>query len=510
MRRSTPNATESVVPPILNMVLITQNIGAADPFDVPKDQPADKTVVPDKIKDLWLRWAASCADMLAQEEERNGGEPIDVFVLHVQEIGGKGFSAPMIDFLNDTHRICYPTCGWSSGLLMSRDNDVKTFTALGSFIFLSPRTAACASILDFRHRTYRRIADVDGISNGRGSSNNNSSSSINAFTSHGGAMLGEELAASGDNPSAASASSAAAAAGAVSISATQLRRDICYPAKFVNADTSRKGFVLASLRVGRRVFNFMNLHLFHDADNAVAASVSPSPYVARRIEAFLEALSETACVVDEADPLFIFGDLNLRLDTHGLMNALKEQGMEPKVDKKKVSGDPAAWEAVTSPAKWMWMQGFDHEPTTLFAQALQEHGQRLHEAPVRFGPTYLVNENKTRAMSDAEVLAAAPFHRGCNQGPLDDEDEYSSQPVTSPSHRAVYQPHRFPAWCDRIFFNEAAAELFVETSKPRKQKSSASASAVKPKVYCDPLYSSAPVVHMDHLSVMLRTHVSML
>ena len=464
MRRIRNDAREGATPPVLNMLLMTQNIGAADPFDGAKG--GDKTVVPANVRDLLRRWQVSCAEVIAAEEERMGGAPVDVFVLHVQEIGGKGYSTAMIELLHATHRNCYPGAAWSSGLLMSQADDVATFTALGSFIYLSARALACASMLDFRKRSYVRLADVD------------------AFRTPSATDDGACSTATAAAPSSSSASSPAAPP-TPSEAVNAGMRDAFYPAKFCNAETSRKGFLLTSLRFGRRTINLINMHLFHDADNSVAGSCSPSPYVARRVDSFMESLLETACAVDETDPLFIFGDLNLRLDACEVIASLAEKGMAFKLNKKAVGGDAAAWEYVTDPARWAWLRQFDKEPPLLFQRAWAECQQRLHEAPVRFGPTYLVGEDEVRVA--AHSAAARTSDGGAASAAVDDEEQ--------PAHRAVYKNQRVPAWCDRVFFNTAAAERFVASARPKD--------LVTPGV---PRYGSAPLVHLDHLSVCLFVH----
>ena len=124
----------------------------------------------------------------------------------------------------------------------------------------------------------------------------------------------------------------------------------------------------------------------------------------------------------------------------------------------------------------MWLKQFDKEATGILKRTVNEFGQKLIESPVRFGPTYLVVEDEVKDV-DASLL---------NDG-LNDEH--------LPAKRAIYQKTRFPAWCDRVFYNEQAYKQFVESATTRDFS-----------VRGEPRYLSANLVHMDHLSVVLKFH----
>ena len=76
---------------------------------------------------------------------------------------------------------------------------------------------------------------------------------------------------------------------------------------------------------------------------------------------------------------------------------------------------------------------------------------------------------------------------------LDGEDGMNDEHL--PAKRAIYQKTRFPAWCDRVFYNEQAYKQFVESPTTRNFS-----------IRGEPRYGSANLVHMDHLSVVLRFH----
>jgi inositol-1,4,5-trisphosphate 5-phosphatase len=360
-------------------------------------------------------------------------ESLDIVVIHVQEIGGKKHHQEFNEYLASRVREIWPGAGWCSGLLMQPQNCDSTFTAIGTIAFISPRVVPITSVLSIKHRTYVAVSD-DPITYA-GSQN---------YLFHG--------------------------------------------LKFSNAERSRKGYLLFSIRVGTQCINLLNTHLYHDADNLEAVSATPSKFSDRRTDAFLEMLNEVLPVVDPRDPLFIFGDLNTRLDGKGLLAYLLEHNVVKEGDvvfgKKEVTAPPVFWEYFHSPQHRQILQKFDIEPRRLIEAAHQHCGLELCEFPVRFSPTYLRQDQLLDTGVSTEELER--MHASNTKGIT----------IGETKNRA-YSTERVPAWCDRIFLNAAAVRLIgslSESGLPRDGEEKLSSQYV---------YDSVSLEEMDHEAVFL-------
>lgn len=304
----------------------------------------------------------------------------DIIVIHFQEIGGKGRCLPVNRALGSLLATeLLPEAGWNSGLLMD-DEDPKRFTALGTIIFVSQRLCPITSMLSMPHKTFVAVQDDPCTYGG---------SATNVFKA----------------------------------------------ARFSRARNSRKGFLLTCLRVGETSMSFCNCHLYHDESNEDATIQSPSAYFNKRREGFLEMVSECLKIVKSTDPLFIFGDLNSRLDGKSLLEYVKKVHQMDVVPSAKTLKCPVGfWELFRNRKTASEIRArFDIEPQLLMDAAEECEGLHLGEIPVRFTATFkLVGFN----------------------------DESEKQLPTPPRD---FSPFRIPAWCDRILFNPAALKLL---SKP--------------------------------------------
>ena len=379
------------MPSPVQWLLLSQNIGAIE---------CNTDELSAANKDLTSQWIQSVKAHMS-EEERRVGAPIDIFVLHLQEVGGKKFNQAFISHLSAVISQCTPYAGsWCSGLILPDENDGITFTAMATAIFVAPRLVDVCSLLSFRHRVF--IALSDGPVQWVGG-----------------------------------------------------RRALFHGAKFSEAGSSRKGFLLTSLRVGTRVFNFVNVHLFHDADNSVAAKESPSEYATKRVSALLELAEEIAPVTNLDDALFVFGDFNFRLDVGRLAKALQQQFSQPiTLGKKKVDAPEAAWKYLQDPANWEELRTFDTEGPSVLRALRETAGLHLAELQRGFGPTYLLETEEELLQKNA---------------------------TTTGDQRLVFHRDRFPAWCDRVWLNASAASVVENTA-----------------------YWTAPLTALDHRPVQLR------
>ncbi|XP_033632733.1 inositol polyphosphate-5-phosphatase A-like isoform X2 [Asterias rubens] len=200
---------------------------------------------------------------------------------------------------------------------------------------------------------------------------------------------------------------------------------------------SRKGFLRTRWNIENRIFDLVNIHLFHDASNMVAMETFPSTYSKNRrrtLEYVLQRLSK-----DKHDkvPLFLFGDFNFRLDAQGVIQSLvaeatPEYTKEDKnvtritykdgdaskkailiLEKKRFEIDDPSRLHRDNPK---WLLQFDKELLCFTNQ--------LHEFDREFPPSYPYSEDVTDGRS--------------------------------------YMKTRVPAWCDRILLSTSAKPLIKE------------------------------------------------
>lgn len=198
---------------------------------------------------------------------------------------------------------------------------------------------------------------------------------------------------------------------------------------FPEFNWSRKGFLQTKWRIRNTIINLVNVHLFHDASNLVALSVSPSIYSENRKKALkytVEKVSQNQIIDSEfKDYTALFGDFNFRLDLGPLIEkyTLKCNSLAIKGEdcKSKIFKDLNEKEVfIIADKKFIWKTRSDisNESKNMreFDKELFESELRLHEHTRNFPPSYpfmedMINVNK-------------------------------------------YMETRCPAWCDRIIYND--------------------------------------------------------
>jgi len=183
----------------------------------------------------------------------------------------------------------------------------------------------------------------------------------------------------------------------------------------------------------------VNIHLFHDASNLVALSVSPSLYSENRRRALnytLDKINQNYYINETDSSTAIFGDFNFRLDLGPLIDKYtltpKNIGInetEESVERTFRNTDKRIT-FVISEKKFKW-----------------NHNSSIHD------------EIKNLKEFDREILM-------CQQ-PL-----YEFTCKFPPSYPFVedlvnvkkYMETRCPAWCDRVIFNNDMNQLVVNDS----------------------------------------------
>jgi len=110
------------------------------------------------------------------------------------------------------------------------------------------------------------------------------------------------------------------------VNAQTLRKEK-YPREFFpEAKWSRKGFTETRWLINGFIFDLLNVHLFHDASNLLAAERSPSIYSKCRRNALKYTLESLPLdPTGKHVPYVIFGDFNFRLDAHRLVEHISEK-----------------------------------------------------------------------------------------------------------------------------------------------------------------------------------------
>ncbi len=178
----------------------------------------------------------------------------------------------------------------------------------------------------------------------------------------------------------------------------------------------------------------MNVHLFHDASNLVALSVSPSLYSENRRRALkytLEKINENRYLTEFDSYTAIFGDFNFRLDLGPLIDkytsTTKNSGInENEESTAKTFKDTDKRDIfVISEKKFKWNRSssIQDEIYTLreFDREIQMCHEPLYEFPYNFPPSY-------------------PF-------------------VEDLVNVEKYMETRCPAWCDRVVFDKNMSQL---------------------------------------------------
>lgn len=91
---------------------------------------------------------------------------------------------------------------------------------------------------------------------------------------------------------------------------------------FPDCKWSRKGYSRVRWKICNKVFEFVNIHLFHDDNNLIAIQTSPSSYSRSRKRALKFVLQRVNSDPPPNGNFFIFGDFNFRLDIKALVQKL--------------------------------------------------------------------------------------------------------------------------------------------------------------------------------------------
>uniref|UniRef100_A0A7S3DCJ9 inositol-polyphosphate 5-phosphatase n=1 Tax=Palpitomonas bilix TaxID=652834 RepID=A0A7S3DCJ9_9EUKA len=336
-------------------------------------------------------------------------EPLDIdfLALHFQEIGGEERKTDQLRQFRDEFVSMFGGSYWISDFFCSEETN--EFTALGS-LYLVHRRMSDLNLVRMWSFDEGRFLQLDELNCSEEEEEEEEPARLTRFRSH------------------------------------SLHHIFPHSGKDEKKPPPRKGYLKTRWLAGNRMFDLINVHLFHDSDNLVAMQATrerPSKYAERRREALLAALRRAK--FDEHIPTFVFGDFNFRPDLGDMLNALKGR-------------DPSLTEVVKPKGFW-WeeksveevvdehfdnMRGADTE-LDRYNKALlaDEEGYRLYEQAISFPPTYPI----------ARFEQAEKGGEGEGEGKGEEE---ASEQEERPSD---YDKKRAPAWTDRILASKKGHQL---------------------------------------------------
>lgn len=220
-----------------------------------------------------------------------------------------------------------------------------------------------------------------------------------------------------------------------------------YPREFFpEAKWSRKGFTQTRWLINDFTFDLLNVHLFHDASNLLAAERSPSIYSKCRRNALNYTLENLPPDTSgNVVPFIIFGDFNFRLDAHRLVEHLSDK-RDDLVDKIKQDNSDEISKII--------IRNEDNQPKL----TIEKKGFNLHDKHDEF-----FNHNTRQANTFDFEFSSFNDHL------YEYEKNFPpSYPYSEERHEArSYLRARCPAWCDRILLSHSFKNFInTEISQP--------------------------------------------
>eukprot|EP00051_Salpingoeca_urceolata_P033881 m.22630 g.22630 ORF g.22630 m.22630 type:complete len:409 (+) comp6885_c0_seq2:340-1566(+) len=161
---------------------------------------------------------------------------------------------------------------------------------------------------------------------------------------------------------------------------------------------TRKGYLHTRWQLCGRAYNFVNVHLFHDASNVAAFESTPSLFSEKRMAALKVVLDR--CPGDGTELHgFVFGDFNFRLSLKPVVQDIVGLGVLSRSDKgyrapgKSPHGPD---DLVLEPKLFRFRDPevflHEHQRFRRFDNEPETKPDLLCELPVAFGPSYAYSE----------------------------------------------------------------------------------------------------------------------
>ncbi|KAL3981593.1 Endonuclease/Exonuclease/phosphatase family protein [Acanthocheilonema viteae] len=237
---------------------------------------------------------------------------------------------------------------------------------------------------------------------------------------------------------------------------------------------SRKGYMHCRFRIDQTVFDFVNVHLFHDESNIALIHENPALYSENRKRALNFVLKELKRVNEDENysyPLFLFGDLNFRLDLQSFLNRITDD-----TDLREDSTESAQSSICnTDGCGDLLTPGSPH---TNELKPLTSFRRTVSAIEFRRSPDNFTSDIPTSCVLRIEKKLFDYFNhkRLLNewQGYLEDDREVHNFPYLrelsinfpptypwseNPDESESLMKTRAPAWCDRVLMNARALEM---------------------------------------------------
>eukprot|EP00122_Pirum_gemmata_P020612 Pgem_evm1s19261 len=210
----------------------------------------------------------------------------EIFILHLQEIGGREFASGGTDLFEGFVACLKKNSILSkfSRLLCFFDSkiEISTFTALATIVFFSDEVIKDVQVFDFEINEFNLLENIDP-------------------------SLSPEK------------------------SIAKFAQTKSFPRNFfpeLQATWTRKGYIHTLIQCKGERLGFVNVHLFHDESNLVQLEASRSVYSKNRANALEYVMKNidytNKSINNDEQHVVLFGDFNFRTDTYSLLNKLSE------------------------------------------------------------------------------------------------------------------------------------------------------------------------------------------
>uniref|UniRef100_A0A8R1DWJ7 inositol-polyphosphate 5-phosphatase n=1 Tax=Caenorhabditis japonica TaxID=281687 RepID=A0A8R1DWJ7_CAEJA len=236
----------------------------------------------------------------------------------------------------------------------------------------------------------------------------------------------------------------------------------------------RKGYMQTRWKIGNRVFDFVNAHLFHDESNLALIHENPELYSQNRKRALDFVLKELSAMENGCTPfLFVFGDLNFRLDSRSFLNRITERTAPHPVAEQEQLGSLADGLQKPTATNLEVNNGYPAENLRRTVSAI-EFRRESDSDDSQNSCVLRIEKKKFDYFNHKKLLDDWKSYRGDDK----EADNFKSMfelninfPPTypwseDPENSETLMKTRAPAWCDRVLMNKSAYSL-VEQGGPQ-------------------------------------------
>uniref|UniRef100_A0A1I7YB54 inositol-polyphosphate 5-phosphatase n=1 Tax=Steinernema glaseri TaxID=37863 RepID=A0A1I7YB54_9BILA len=236
----------------------------------------------------------------------------------------------------------------------------------------------------------------------------------------------------------------------------------------------RKGYMHTRWKFNGTPVDLINVHLFHDESNLALIHENPSLYSNNRKRALnyvLDQLQSFSNGERHANAVFIFGDLNFRLDTPSFLNRLTGNGQADahhhlEDPHGSISGNQLIDTGFpVGNSGDIWEDGSANDPLRRTVSAIEfrttgdsiASGDVTQNCVLRIEKKLFDYFNHKKLLKDWQGYLADD--REVHDFPSLKELNINFPPTEDPDESEVLMKTRAPAWCDRVLMNDQAHRL---------------------------------------------------